>query len=283
MKCPKCGYLGFESVDRCRNCGYDFSLATARDPVELPLRSGDTAVQPSADLPLDGETGHQSGERPLTDLPLFNEPDDGALMTRVSRPRPPLAVRRPTAEATRAHRPRPNAPTLELEPEETDAGAPSASAFQSEESFASAPAERYAPAVSVASLGPRSTAALIDLAVLGAIDAAVLYFTLRILGLSLGDLALVPLGPLGVFLLTLNGGYLLAFNAGGQTIGKMAAGIRVVSMSGDQLDLPRSALRTLMWLFLAAPAGLGFLSVLLSEDGRGLHDRFAGTQVVRLV
>ncbi len=27
MKCPKCGYLGFERVDRCRNCGYDFSLS----------------------------------------------------------------------------------------------------------------------------------------------------------------------------------------------------------------------------------------------------------------
>ena len=38
MKCPKCGYLGFESVDRCRNCGYDFSLTTA-DLLELPLKT----------------------------------------------------------------------------------------------------------------------------------------------------------------------------------------------------------------------------------------------------
>ena len=29
MKCPKCGYLGFEHVERCRNCGYDFSLTAA--------------------------------------------------------------------------------------------------------------------------------------------------------------------------------------------------------------------------------------------------------------
>ena len=26
MKCPKCHYLGFDTGDRCRNCGYDFSL-----------------------------------------------------------------------------------------------------------------------------------------------------------------------------------------------------------------------------------------------------------------
>ena len=29
MKCPKCGYLGFEDMERCRNCGYDFSLTAA--------------------------------------------------------------------------------------------------------------------------------------------------------------------------------------------------------------------------------------------------------------
>ena len=36
MKCPKCNYLGFERVDRCRNCGYDFSLAQAYELPELP-------------------------------------------------------------------------------------------------------------------------------------------------------------------------------------------------------------------------------------------------------
>ena len=29
MKCPKCAYLGFETGDRCKNCGYDFSLLSA--------------------------------------------------------------------------------------------------------------------------------------------------------------------------------------------------------------------------------------------------------------
>ena len=29
MKCPKCEYLGFDTGDRCRNCGYNFSLAVA--------------------------------------------------------------------------------------------------------------------------------------------------------------------------------------------------------------------------------------------------------------
>jgi uncharacterized RDD family membrane protein YckC len=79
-----------------------------------------------------------------------------------------------------------------------------------------------------------------------------------------------------------NGGYLVAFTAGGQTLGKMAAGIRVVPAADDApLDLGRAFLRTLMWGVLAIPAGLGFLTALFSRDHRGLHDRFAGTRVVR--
>ena len=31
MKCPKCDYLGFETGDRCKNCGYDFSLLSIAD------------------------------------------------------------------------------------------------------------------------------------------------------------------------------------------------------------------------------------------------------------
>ena len=31
MKCPKCDYLGFETGDRCKNCGYDFSLLSVAD------------------------------------------------------------------------------------------------------------------------------------------------------------------------------------------------------------------------------------------------------------
>jgi uncharacterized RDD family membrane protein YckC len=62
----------------------------------------------------------------------------------------------------------------------------------------------------------------------------------------------------------------------------MAAGIRVVPASSEStLDLGRALLRTTMWMVLAIPAGLGFLTAVLSRDHRGLHDRFAGTRVVR--
>ncbi len=133
-----------------------------------------------------------------------------------------------------------------------------------------------------AALSARFAAGAIDLAILAGIDAAVIYFTIQICGLTFQDFSILPKGPLLAFLLVQNGGYLVAFTAGGQTLGKMAAGIKVVPARADApLDLSRSIVRTLVWIVLAIPAGLGFLSALFSRDRRGLHDRFAGTRVVR--
>src|SRR5207245_1000125 len=52
MKCPKCGYLGFEHVERCRNCGYDFSLTPSTAVAELPIRSNARDLRPLDDLSL---------------------------------------------------------------------------------------------------------------------------------------------------------------------------------------------------------------------------------------
>ena len=115
MKCPKCGYLGFESVDRCRNCGYDFSLSPTADILELPLRpTAAMSANPERPQPLDDLSfldvtallnpfvfrtseqpeGSRSGRAPAfisADLPLFGAaiPDDVPLITRPSPPRPP--------------------------------------------------------------------------------------------------------------------------------------------------------------------------------------------------
>jgi uncharacterized RDD family membrane protein YckC len=133
-----------------------------------------------------------------------------------------------------------------------------------------------------AGIGARLVAVIIDVLILAVTDVAVVYFTMQILDLSMADLWMLPKGPLLAFLLVQNGGYLVAFTAGGQTLGKMVAGIRVVPEGSEaSLDLGRAFLRTLMWLLLAVPAGLGFLTALFSRDHRGLHDRFAGTRVVR--
>ncbi len=52
MKCPKCGYLGFETTDRCRNCQYDFSLAPFSSEPELTLHGNDRSPESATDFEL---------------------------------------------------------------------------------------------------------------------------------------------------------------------------------------------------------------------------------------
>ena len=295
MKCPKCGYLGFERVERCRNCGYDFSLTKALPIPDLPIRStpsddpfplsdlalsdptraGAPGATPQLQQPLD------RGGGPAPELPLFgsNLADDVPLITTPSPPRTPLAVRRSTPEVSRL-RTETRAATLDFAP--SDESRPAISRTPTTRSPRRVAEERPAARQSdTATVMSRVFAILIDLVVLAAIDATVVYFTMQIVGVTFAELTIVPKLPLIAFLVLQNVAYFIAFTAGGQTLGQMAFGIKVVSEpGGGSPDLGRSIVRTLVWVVLAAPAGLGLITALFS-DGRGLHDRFAGTRVIR--
>jgi uncharacterized RDD family membrane protein YckC len=102
-------------------------------------------------------------------------------------------------------------------------------------------------------------------------------------GLPVDEFMLLPAMPLIAFLLLIKLSYFCAFTAvGGQTIGKMAAHIRVVSADNGPLDAAAALRRTLAGLVSAIPLGLGFLPALLSSDRRALHDRIARTRVIVL-
>ena len=217
------------------------------------------------------------------ELPLFGDPipDDAPLIVKASPPRTPLAVRRATPEVPRLRADQPRTPALYLAPDSD----PGETAFSPGARAHKGVWPERSPHVEPepAALSARVAAVAIDLIVLAAIDALVVYFTAQICGLTARDLDVLPRAPLLAFLLVQNGGYLVAFTAGGQTLGKMAAGIRVVPTHADaSLDLGRSLLRTLVWTALAVPAGLGFLTALFGHDRRGLHDLCAGTRVVRV-
>ncbi|MGE0449119.1 MAG: RDD family protein [Vicinamibacterales bacterium] len=305
MKCPKCGYLGYERVERCRNCGYEFSLTPTAPPTDLRIRDGSAMPTPLEDLDLvdslaldrsrpTREEAHaaEPASNGLTELPLFGPPitDDVPLITRPSRPRPPLAVRRATPEVPRLRQDT-RTPLLEW-PVEPPSSTPAVPPVAGRTPVPAVPRRRghdvrteaasAEPAQRPASLAARGLALVIDLAVLAIVDVVVVYFTLKICGIDVADWTLLPRAPLVAFLVVQNGGYLVAFTAAGQTIGKLVAGIRVLSADGDDApDLGRAALRTLLWVVLTLPAGLGLLTAAFGRDGRGLHDRFAGTRVVR--
>lgn len=306
MKCPKCQYISFESSGRCRNCGYEFSLAVDAAGFDLPIQTGDEALGPLSDFSLErpqpprNEGASVSGPvagpadfgptppRPITssfDLPLFKERrrDDDAPLVGQAAPRAPLAVRRSNPTPRAVTRSAAEEPELDLE----IAGAPEPPAKQRLSAvtpLAVAPAKDDGVDSRVASVGPRLLAAAVDAFILGSIGLAVLYLTLKVCGLQFERAAAIPPVPFAAFLLLIAGGYLTLFTAaGGQTIGKMAAGIRVVSVDVDGLRVPlgHSVLRATAYLASALPAGLGFLPALLAADKRALHDRLADTRVVK--
>ena len=337
MKCPKCEYLGFETGDRCKNCGYDFSLATntaVREPELLlrepePPRDADRwltqlearldSVRPVAAAPAPDRLGAMSlspdapaspapapappaapPPAPVTArtksesapaLPFFSPGSDfdEPLITVPPAPRP-LAVRRtPERRNVRTvakpvrkiESQSPLDPVLEFA-EEPPAVAP----IQLErrvqsERRAEALARAAASSLEVSGATRRVIAAAVDQLILLSIDAVVVYFTFQIAGLSFSEWQLIPILPLALFLLLVKASYFSVFTAlGGQTVGKMATGIRVVGENDRDVEPTRAVQRTLAALASVATIGIGFAPVLLRGDRRALHDRVAGTRVV---
>jgi uncharacterized RDD family membrane protein YckC len=194
--------------------------------------------------------------------------------------RPPLSVRRTTPEIPRV-RPRRAQPSLTSDEGDLTfqadggTGDPEHPRDTSRRpDLVSAPA----PASSVARLG----AAIIDVVLLGLISAAVLYLTLALAGLTWQEYEVLPLAPLVGFLAILNGGYLIVFiAAAGQTIGKMVTRVRVVGDDGRRVDIAGAVLRTVGCAVSVLTLGLGYLPAFVTADRRALHDRIAGTRVVR--
>ncbi len=269
MKCPKCHYLGFDTGDRCKNCGYDFSLISQ-------------AVSPESDLAADIPLHLVPKDAPPVDpaLPLFaegGEESDEPLIKLPAAPRPPLAVRRT-----------PDLPRLRAVPRPVRQVEPALQfAEDNEPPSAPAPAPASRPPVEThpdaGGAGARSAAMLIDHAILFAIDLAVVYFTLRIAGLAMTDWRALPIAPLTMFLLFLKLGYFCAFTAvGGQTIGKMAVKIRVVTETDEAVDGVRAIQRAAAATVSALVFGLGYVPALIGGEHRALHDRVAHTRVVTL-
>ena len=335
MKCPKCLYIGFETGDRCKNCGYDFSLLALADeavdaaPPELAIRQAEAAFSGVAldlapalgdawsgpvidrfrDLPeAEGPAMTLAGPAIVDDpepvspvisapaaepvagdvpaLPLFSPDglDDEPLVKLPVSPRPPLSVRR-TPEIPRL---RPMAPVER--PLQDDAvlqfvEEPEGDVVMEDEEVATVrrPSFRVDAVADASPFGKRAVAAIIDHGILLGIDLVVLYFTLRLTGLTFADWTVLPWLPLAAFLLSLKVAYLSAFTtAGGQTIGKMATHIRVVSEDGGGLDPGRALRRAVLELVSIATAGAPFLTAITDPLRRGVHDRASGTRVVAL-
>jgi uncharacterized RDD family membrane protein YckC len=292
MRCPKCQYITFDSDDRCRNCGYEFSLSVEDEPVEVRIarhepesvrRGSDafSALDATLNFPAEAERpASQGARRSLTaaDLPLFIEQrvadDQAPLVTPPAVPRAPLSVRRAAPVRSRARGPALD--ELPLGPPDDGEG--------SRAGAGDAPEGDSTDGIHDASVARRTIAGIIDVAILGTIAAVIVLLTLRIAELTLAEWHLLPVAPMLAFLLLLCGGYFILFTAaGGQTIGKMTMGIRVVNAAGDappRVSFRTAFIRTLTCLGSVVALGGGFLPVLFSAERRAFHDRVADTRVV---
>jgi uncharacterized RDD family membrane protein YckC len=66
----------------------------------------------------------------------------------------------------------------------------------------------------------------------------------------------------------------LSVGIAGRTVGHAVAGLRVAMLDGQRASFTAAVIRTLLLCLLIPP-------VVYNTDGRGLHDRAAGTIVLR--
>ena len=131
-------------------------------------------------------------------------------------------------------------------------------------------------------LGRRLAACLIDSTLLLGINVAVIYFTLRLAGLQIDAMGQLPRIPLVGFLVVFDLAYLVVLTAfGGQTVGKMAVGLRVERSGGEPVKFIGALTRTVAYAVSVLPAGVGLVGVFLRRR-QTLHDLIADTRVVKV-
>ena len=99
-----------------------------------------------------------------------------------------------------------------------------------------------------------------------------------------GDVAITNQSPLAALLTTVAGLVYFAYlNGQGQTIGKRIMRTKVVDAdTGLPIGTSRAAVRWVVQVLMSIPLMLGWLSVPLSPDRRGFHDRAANDRVIRV-
>lgn len=128
----------------------------------------------------------------------------------------------------------------------------------------------------------RAAAATIDLVLFALVERSFVVVARLIHGVGAGDAWAVGFTVL-VFTLVFAAAYTATLHAfGGQTVGKLLVGVRVVALDGEPPALGQAFLRWLAYGVSLVPFGLGYLMAGLRQDRRALHDLIAGTRVERI-
>jgi len=154
-----------------------------------------------------------------------------------------------------------------------------------DESFASAPLpEEVTEGERDLIIRGKIVASIIDFIISSSLFAGAFYGVMRLTSLPPLELfTKLPL-PLSALYLLINMVYSVFFvSASGQTIGRMIAGIRVVSEDYDRVSFFRAFLRWFGGLISSLPLLLGHLFTLSDPEARGIPDKLASTRVELLI
>jgi uncharacterized RDD family membrane protein YckC len=212
-------------------------------------------------------------ERP-EDASAFGEADDLPLRA----PEPPVAQRRDAAPA-QDDRVVDVAPRRGPERFFDEAESSDARKWTLDDSAPPAPEPR--PVERPAHLGERIRAAAIDLALLSGLWAVVVYFASR--AAHVGVAGMLPAWPYLASYLALLGLVYAGYFSGttGQTLGKIATGLRVVDKAGQPPGYLRSFARAAVGSLGIGLVFTGVVPVFFDPARRALHDRLFGTRVIR--
>lgn len=125
----------------------------------------------------------------------------------------------------------------------------------------------------------RVVAALVDLVIFALVQFSLGLVAGRAWGLDI-DAGPVLHGMVLLFTLLFAALYTTVLHSmGGQTIGKLLVGVRVMGVDGEPLTAGAALLRWFACFVSLIPLGGGFLMAGLRRDKRGLHDLIAGSRV----
>nr|WP_232214205.1 RDD family protein [Bacillus sp. SG-1] len=126
----------------------------------------------------------------------------------------------------------------------------------------------------------RFWAYLLDLVVISSIGRLIVYPIFRALDLSLvKDDLFAPISILSSIIFY--GYFVLMTKYFGQTLGKMAFGLKVIELDGKPLKWGTVIFRELIGRFISASILILYIVVAFTNKKQGIHDLFADTTVIR--
>ncbi len=108
-----------------------------------------------------------------------------------------------------------------------------------------------------------------------------------IVAIVLGIVAAVLIPVIGVVSIVMVLALGLAYFIGmwavkGQTLGKMVMGVRIIKTDGTPVTFGTAVLRYIGYLVSSIILDIGFLMIAWDSKKQGLHDKIAGTYVVKV-